>query len=452
MDPQRVAASLPRSLLSHPSSEVRRRALTLVARSLDPNVLAVLFKLLTAESAQVRSEAINIVAPLLREADIPAIRPLLKSPEAQIRRTAIRLMLHTGDAQTRSEAFAAFRDLVMDFGPEGEKSRIEAARVMGEVADGVFAEHLIRFIRDDPAPAVIREAMAAAAVGKYPGALRDVISRLSDGATRAAAREALIQYGEMAVRPLRNALADSRVSRAIRLHIPRTLSKIHAQAAMNALHGGLLDEERSIRFEVILALKEMARRFPDLTVDRQIIESSIMSDAQLYFRRFVLCFALFNHGQTSDSLLYHALTESMERVRERVMWLLSLIYPGKDIRPAWSGLNSPDPLQRAHATEFLDNLLAGTLKSYVFPLYSDRDPDQRLAAATNSLGIDFMDADSALRTLLAQDDRWVKMATIWEIGQRRVSGFRDDLLKLADVEDAVLRETAHLALKGLEGS
>jgi hypothetical protein len=38
--------------------------------------------------------------------------------------------------------------------------------------------------------------------------------------------------------------------------------------------------------------------------------------------------------------------DSMERIKERVMRLLSLINPGKDIRRAWSGLSSEDPIQR----------------------------------------------------------------------------------------------------------
>jgi hypothetical protein len=347
---------------------------------------------------------------------------------------------------------AAFRDLLTNTGLEGEQSRVEAARLMGELADPVFSRDLKRLIRDDPSPVVIREAMLAAAAGKYRDVIPDVIWRLADSGSKAAARESLLQYGELGARHLRDALFDSRVSREIRLSVPRTLSKIHAQWALNALQAGLLEEDRLIRFEVILALKEMARRFPDLTVDRQIVESAVMSDAQLYFRRFVIADALFGHGKESDSLLYHALTESMERVRERVMWLLSLLYPGKDLRPAWSGLNSADPLQRAHATEFLDNLLAGNLKTYVFPLYSDGPPDQRLRAALNSLGLDFIETDAAIRWLLAQDDRWLKAAATWEIGVRKWTAYREPLLALAAARDDVLRETAQLALERLEAA
>ena len=445
-DPELVVARLPRGLLSHPSAEVRRRALTLMAASLDANVLAMVFELLTTESAQVRSEAINMVATVLKEAAIPVIRPFLKSPEAQTRRAAIRLMLQSGDARTRQEAFADFHELMTDGSPEGVQNRVEAARLMGELVEPEFSHHLSKLIRDDPAPAVLQEAMAAAARGKYSRVIPDILSRLSSAATKTAAREALVQYGEMAVKELRSALFDSRVSRDIRLNIPHALSKIQAQSAMNALQGGLLDEDRFVRFKVILAIEEMARRFPDLKVDRQIIESAIMSDALLYSQRFTVFLVLFGELEKSsdlgESLLYFALMDSMERVKERVMWLLALLYPAKDIRRSWSGLNSSDPLQRAHATEFLDNLLAGDLKGYVFPLYSDGQPDQRLRIALASLGIDSIDTDSALRMLLIQDDRWLKAATVWEIGIRKLFGFRDMISKLVDSDDGVLRETA----------
>jgi HEAT repeat protein len=445
-DPKLVVARLPRGLLNHPSAEVRRRALTLMAASLDANVLATVFELLTTESTQVRSEAVNTVATVLKEAAVPAIRPFLKSPEAQTRRAAIRLMLQSSDARTRQEALADFHELMKDCSPGGEQNRIEAARLMGELVEPEFSNHLSRLITDDPSPAVIQEAMAAAARGKYSRVIPDILPRLSSAATKTAAREALIQYGEMAVKELRGALFDNRVSRDIRLNIPQTLSKIQAQSAMDALQGGLLDEDRSIRFNVILAIEEMARCFPDLKVDRQIIESAVMSDALLYSQRFAVFSVLFGEQEKSsghgESLLYFALIDSMERVKERVMWLLALLYPAEDIRRAWLALNSPNPLQRARATEFLDNLLAGELKNHVFPLYSDSQPDQRLRMALASLEIDAIDIDSALRMLLTQDDRWLKAATVWEVGIRKLFRFRNLISKLVDSEDAVLRETA----------
>jgi hypothetical protein len=214
---------------------------------------------------------------------------------------------------------------------------------------------------------------------------------------------------------------------------------------MNVLLGGLLEEDRSLRFQAILALEEMARRFADLKVDSEIVESAIMSDALLYYRRFVFFIALFGQEKTlaqGESPLYFALTDSMDRVKERMIWLLSLIYPTKDIRRLWAGLNSEQPNRRAGAIEFFDNLIMGKIKAYVFPVFSDAPQAERFRAALGFIGVATVDAESALRSLLDQDDMWLRAATVWEIGIRRLTGFRDQIAELLHSDHLVLREAA----------
>jgi hypothetical protein len=134
----------------------------------------------------------------------------------------------------------------------------------------------------------------------------------------------------------------------------------------------------------------------------------------------------------------------MERVKERVMWLLSLIYPAKDIRRFWAASNSGEPNRRAHAIEFLDNLLTGEIKSYVFLLYGDAPQAQRFRGSLDVLGMDTIDTESALRALLEQDDIWLRAAGVWEIGIRGLTRFRDKIAKLLNSENVVLREAAEL--------
>ncbi len=405
--------------------------------------------MLQDENGEVQAEAIGAACAIFKEAAIPVIRPRLESSDPRVKRGVLECLLRHGDAVTRDAALSAFLKMINDSSAEGEKSRVEAASLAGEVHDPAFAAHLGRLIRDDPSYPVIHAAMAAAAKGKYPGVLPDIISRLGCNPTKVGAREALLQCGEIAVQDLTLALCDPRVSRDIRLNIPRTLSKIHSQSAMNALLGGLLEEDRSIRFKVILALEEMARRFADLTVDRETIESAIISDVMLYSQRFVIFFTIFGRREKplrDESLLRQALTDSMERVKERAMWLLSLVYPGKDIRRAWAALSSEDPTKRALAIELLDNLLTGNIKRYVFPLFSDGEHDQRYKAFVDFLGIDVMDAESALRALLEQGDTWLAAATVWEIGLRELKGFRDEISALLISENVVLREAAGIVI------
>lgn len=441
MDRPFVATRLPLALLRHESAEVRRRALALLTAGLETNVLALVFEVLTSKNNQLRADAIDAIAAGLRK---PGAMPALGA--------AAEALLASGVGLARPEALKTLPELMTDRSVAGERNRVEAVRAMGEWIEPEHATYLAAAIREDPSLTVVRQALAAAAKGKYLGAIAATISRLADNSTRAAARDALIQYGELAVKGLRTALSDERVVRQVRLNIPATLSKIPAQEAMNALMGGLLEEDRGLRFKAILAVEEMARRFPNLKVDRDIVESAIMSDAQLYCRRLVFFAALFDWTTVApkdhDSLLFYALKESMERVLERVMWLLALIYPAQDIRRAWAGLNAADRLQRAHAIEFIDNLLSGDIKKYLLPLYSDGAPEQRLLAARFALGVAAPDRDTALRALLSQQDRWLRVAALWEIGRRKISGFGDVVAQLSNSDDAVLRETAGLVARG----
>jgi hypothetical protein len=166
----------------------------------------------------------------------------------------------------------------------------------------------------------------------------------------------------------------------------------------------------------------------------------------LYCRRFAIFSVLFTNGEDPaverGSLLSQALTDSMERVKERVMWLLSLVYPAKDIRRFWAASHSGEPNRRAHAIEFLDNLLTGEIKSYVFLLYGDAPQAQRFRASLDVLGMDTIDTESALRALLEQSDIWLIAATVWEIGIRGLTGFRDKIAELLNSDRSVLREAA----------
>src|SRR5262249_27869779 len=173
-------------------------------------------------------------------------------------------------------------------------------------------------------------ALAAAGKIKEPTVVRDVIMQLGSPKAKSTAHQALVQYAETAVQSLREMLLDSKVSHDVRLNIPSTLSKITTPTAMNALLDGLNQEDGSVRYRVIIGLEELARRLPDLRIDRRVIEAAIDAEATRYYRRFLTFFVLFGdesvHSTTNGSLLHQALLENMDRERERVLRLLSLIY------------------------------------------------------------------------------------------------------------------------------
>ena len=220
LDPEVIAPRLPLSLLQHPSPLVRSRSLKLFATSTDPKKLKEIVRLLEDENGEVQAEAINVVCAIRKEDAIPVMRPYLESADPRVQRSAIECLLHHGDAEIREVAMATFRKMIANPGTDGAAGRIEAARLMGEVNDPEFPGYLSKLIREDPSIPVIREALAAAGKRKEPTLLRDVIMRLCCPKTKSWARQALIEYGEVAVETLREALLDSKISRDIRLNIP----------------------------------------------------------------------------------------------------------------------------------------------------------------------------------------------------------------------------------------
>jgi ATP:ADP antiporter, AAA family len=450
LDPEVILPRLPLSLLQHPSPLVRGRSLKLFATSTEPEKLKEIVRLLEDENREVQAEAINVVCAIRKEEAIPLMRPYLESPDPRVQRSAIECLLHHGDAAIREVALATFRKMIADPGTDGAAGRIEAARLMGEVDDPEFPGYLSKLIREDPSILVMREALAAAGKRKEPTLLRDIIMRLCCPKTKSWARQALIEYGEVAVETLREALLDSNISRDIRLSIPRTLSKIGSPDAMDVLLSGLNQDDGSLRYKIILGLEEMARRLPNLPIDRHVIEMAIVSEARRYYRRFLTFFALFgddnDRSMNNGWLLHQALLENMEREKERVLRLLSLIYPPEDIGSATTALRSGSRAKQAQAIEFLDNLLIGDVKRHVFPLFGDAPAAERFQEFLALLELRSFDRETALQELLKQDDVWVKAATFWEIGLRGLRDFRGELQQYLNSKDPVLKETAALVM------
>jgi ATP:ADP antiporter, AAA family len=450
LDPEVIIPRLPLSLLHHPSPLVRSRSLKLFAATTDAEKAKEIVRLLEDENGEVQAEAINVVCAVRKEDAIPVMRPYLESPDPRVQRSAIECLLHHGDPEIHEVAMSTFRKMIAKPGTDGVAGRIEAARLMGEVNDPEFPGYLSKWIREDPSIPVIREALAAAGKRKEPTLLRDVIMRLCCPKTKSLARQALIEYGDVGVETLSELLLDSNISRDIRLAIPRTLSKIASPAAMDALLSGLNQEDGSLRYKIILGLEEMARHAPTLRPDRNVIEMAIVSEATRYYRRFLTFFALFGAGNdrlmNDGWLLRQALLENMEREKERVLRLLSLIYPPEDIGSATIALQSGNQAKQAQAIEFLDNLLTGDVKRHVFPLFDDPPATKRFEKLLALLGLRSFDGETALRELLKQDDIWLKAAAVWEIGLRGLREFRGELQEYLNSKDPVLKETAVLVM------
>ncbi len=314
-------------------------------------------------------------------------------------------------------------------------------------------EYLTKIPSKETAGPVVQKALAVRENRIDPRQIEEAIQQLHWEASKKPARDVLMAYGDAVIVPLRTKLFDSLTAREVRLNIPRTLSKIDSQAAMDTLLAALEHHDGGIRYKVFLALEEMARRFPGLQLDHAAIENAIVADTIRYYKRFVSHYVLFSDWQhppvKGSWLLRQALLDSMERVKDRAIYLLSLIYPPSEINPPFAALQSADPVKKAYAVELLDNLLTGKIKRNLFALFEDAPRAQQYQKFLGLLDWNGFTAQAAIHELLRQEDALLTAATVWEIGVRRLSGFEENVRALLNSDNSLLTETAELVLSGV---
>jgi hypothetical protein len=189
-----------------------------------------------------------------------------------------------------------------------------------------------------------------------------------------------------------------------------------------------------------------------LQLDRSAIEKAIVADTIRFYKRFVSYHALFQDWQeppvAGSWLLRQALLDSMERVKDRALYLLSLIYSRNEISPAFAALRSDDPLQRAYGIELLDNLLTGKVKRHLFPLFDDAPGDRQNQKFLGLLGRKGLSRQEAIEGLLEQEDVILAAAAVWEIGVRGLADFKGQLASMVQSENSIVKEAAERVLSG----
>ena len=141
-------------------------------------------------------------------------------------------------------------------------------------------------------------------------------------------------------------------------------------------------------------------------------------------------------------MLVRALRERMDYEFERILRLLALLYPSRDIHNAYVGLRSGRPQVRANALEVSEHLLRPEhyrlLSPVLDPEVSHRD---RLNFAQGLCRADVTSRTEALRMLLYSEDCWLSICSLHAIGELCRAELKEEVLKVRHDGDALLEET-----------
>jgi AAA family ATP:ADP antiporter len=263
-----------------------------------------------------------------------------------------------------------------------------------------------------------------------------------------AAADALARAGDDAVPALRDVLQNEDLPVETRREIPGVLLRIGTPAAAEVLVDSLLQGDATVRYRIIASLNTLRRR-GEIAIDPALVELLLAAEIAGHYRSYQAMGALPAQVRRTDVLT--GVRQSMEHELERIFRLLSLLLPDVDLQDAYVGLRSANEAIRANALEFLDNVLAPSLRQLLLPLL---DPhvtvEERIAIADRIVGAPLTSAEQAVDTLLASGDLWLKSSAAQAVGVLRLRALAPHVRRLAVSAEPAVQGAAVAALQRLE--
>ncbi|MEW5975094.1 MAG: Npt1/Npt2 family nucleotide transporter [Acidobacteriota bacterium] len=440
-------------LLSHPSAKVRALALEKLSGHGDRELTQPVGRLLQDSDLQVRIEAIHYLCLASDIAPPEQLKGFLRERDYSIVSAAIGcLSKYRWESELLiDEEF--FATALGERGPHRETARIAAAAALGLLdASSPLQRHLGGLLEDE-SHEVVKNAMHSAGRNQMREAVPRIIRKLENRHLRAEARDALLKFGTRIVGTLRDYLNDPSESMVVRAAIPKILSQIRSQEAVDALTSSVDLADQFLGYRVLKALNKMRSSFPELKFDDQVVDSLILEELKDYYRfAFILRFKDREDQiqQPVVQLLVKALQERMDQKLERVFRLLGLRYPPADIYSAYNGLRSRKSHQRASAIEFLDNLLVPKLKQLLFPILEESSFEVMAQNGSQYFGLQMTPRHDHLEQLIAGKDPWLKTISVYAAGCFQLSELAGPVQRSMQDPDPFVRETAAWSWRRLQ--
>ena len=224
-----------------------------------------------------------------------------------------------------------------------EEARIATASALGLVPGDSPLQSFLNVLLQDPSVEVVRQAVRSAGQIQSRDALPQLVRKLADQRLRSEVRDALLRYEARIIGTLYDYLNDPQESLRLRAEIPRVLSHVNDQEAVNGLVRALQHLGPFLGYRIIKALSKMREKFPRLSFNDQNLDLFILEEIKDYYQ-----FIAMLHSQDMKDSGSPAVLQLLRRPPrtdgpklERVFRLLGLRYPPKDIYSAYNGLRSP---------------------------------------------------------------------------------------------------------------
>ena len=430
-----------RGLLNHEDAEIRQQAIRLLARAGDATVKPEVEALVKDPHLAVRTEALLYLTEFDVTDPLERIESLGEFEDFSIQAALVAFLARPGRTQNLDATKLLLSKMVEAQGPEGRRTRLEAARLLSIIPDAFDRE--LRALVDDDEVEVALAGIAAVGALKKRTMIGELIDRLAEPALGEQIALALSAFGDRVVGTLRDYLTDPEMRPEIRREIPKVLEAIGTGAAQAVLIESVLDRDVIVRYHTIAALNRLGQAHPNRTTNRKLIESVLAAEIMGHYRSYQVLGTLGGAIDDPANPIEHGLRESMEKESERIFRLLKILYPQYDMHSAYVSLQSTDPVVHDNAVEFMDSVLPPEVRALIIPLF-DREvtTNDRIAMANRMLGASLGDREEAIEVMALSEDPWLRACAAYAMGEMRLTRFADMLDEWATDADPLLRATA----------
>lgn len=350
-------------LLGHPSPEVRRSMLARIEEARVTETLPEVSRCAGTDPVPtVRAAALRTLSVLAGHDAWPVLEGALDDPDPEVRRGALAGLVAGGSP-------AADRTLRQMALSERAAERASAARALGEGASTDFRRDLLRRLLADPRSDVRRAALQSAGRVKEAALWPIVCASLADASCRASAAAALVAAGDEAVEEI-GALFEAGAPDGVLRQAARVAGRIGTPRAAEALAPHIGHPSSAVRGDVLGALYACGwTGDPESAGDRVRGEVSIVAWASAAARDLA--------GASGAALLRDALEGEVEAAKRRLLLLLGLTGDRAAIRRVAEALDHGGREKRAYALEVLDVTLSGAVRALVLPVMEDLHPADR---------------------------------------------------------------------------
>ena len=329
-------------------------------------------------SEALRGEAIRVLGSMSEEID-PAVMEALREGAPDEKRGALVGLLRSGSIEGVVYAGA---ELLEELNSHSPMNRMFAAHVLRDGAIPSFYRQAIQLL-NDPSPQVRAAAVEAAAAMAHPPLWPLVVDALRDPDLSAAASEALIGAGQVAVPSLLKGFERHEQDHHFRLLALRILGLIRGEEVIRHVLPLTTLEDREERHAVFTAPVSCGFRPEEGRLDSltKRLRHETKDAAEIFMAAENL------DGPAEARVLQEALAEEIEQVRHRIFLLISLLYPETDAMTTWDNYSSGISERHAYSLEVLENIVTNEERAWLFPVLEDLGTVDRLERLGREWGV-----------------------------------------------------------------